>query len=58
MVIEKKSGESVFPGSPISKNMTRLKILLGIFPGYQLNLVITLTNADLQRNIHPETTRW
>ena len=40
-------GESIFTGSPIAKNMTRLNLFLEIFPRDQLNLIITLTNAEL-----------
>ena len=58
MAIEKIFSESVYPQSNIAKNMTRLELLLDIFPRDQLNLIFTLTNVGLQRKISLETTKW
>ena len=51
-------GESIFPGSPISKKIIQLDFFLDIFPRDQLKIVVTLTNAYLKRMIFPEITRW
>ena len=57
MVIETIFGDSIFPGSPVAKNMKHTDLLVEIFPIYELNLIVTLTNAELLKNISRETTR-
>ena len=42
----------------IAQKMTQLDFFLGIFFRDQLNLIVNLTNADLNRMIFPATIRW
>ena len=42
----------------IDKKMTQLDFFLGIFFRDQLNLIVNLTNAELNRMIFPATIRW
>ena len=58
MSIEKYLWLVYFSRSTISKNMIRPDFFLGIFPRCQLNIVITLPNTELRRNISPATTIW
>ena len=51
-------GESIFPGSSIANNITKLELFLGIFPRDQLNRIVTLENAELRRIILPATMIW
>ena len=55
--IKKIFGEYVFPGSSIDKYMTRLYLLLDLLPRDNLNVIVTLTNEELQRNIYSEKYR-
>ena len=49
--IRKIFGKYVFPGSYIDKNMKRLELFLDLLPRYNLNVIVTLTNEEPQRNI-------
>ena len=45
---KKSFGGYVFPQSPIANNIKQLDLFLYIFPRNQLNLIVTLTNADIK----------
>ena len=47
--------DTIFTGLPVAKILNGLNFL-GIYPGYELNLIVTLTNAELSQNIFPATT--
>ena len=38
--------------------MTRIDFFIGLLPRYKLNLIVTLTNAELRRKMYPAATRW
>ena len=40
-------GDSIFPGSPVAKKMTRLELFLELFPRDELNLIDTVLNLSV-----------
>ena len=63
MAIEKIFSDSVFPGSPVARNMKQIYFFLEIFLRDELNRIITLKNTDIKNissknNIGYHKMRW